>query len=98
MVNFVLTSSPIITYSRILTCLCLQLSHLNTLLVRYPDIQQLITRWRRESKCVCRDTENPPDEIPDTGKQFPKTAYNVTAEGSDFTNMVEVSGDERLHK
>jgi hypothetical protein len=35
LLNLVLTSSPILTYSQCatLTCLCLQLSHLNTLLV-----------------------------------------------------------------
>ena len=40
--------------------------------------------------------EKSPFKIPDTGKPFPKTAFNVTAEGTDFTNMVEVSGDEMI--
>ena len=37
--------------------------------------------------------EESPFKIPDTRKVIPKT---VTAEGSDFTNMVEVSGDEMI--
>jgi hypothetical protein len=35
-------------------------------------------------------------KIPDIGKPFPKTDYNVTAEGTDNTNMVEVSSDELI--
>jgi len=40
--------------------------------------------------------EKSPFKIPDTGKPFPKTAFNVTAEGTDFSNMVEMSGDEMI--
>ena len=35
-------------------------------------------------------------KIPDIGKSFPNTDFNVTAEGADYTNMVEVSSDELI--
>jgi hypothetical protein len=40
--------------------------------------------------------EKSPFKIPDLGKVFPKTNFILAAEGTDFTNMVVVSGDEMI--
>lgn len=48
------------------------------------------------TKSELKPGEKSPYKIPDIGKSFPKTDFNVTAEGTDYTNMVEVSGDEMI--
>ena len=48
------------------------------------------------SKSELKPGEKSPYKIPDIGKSYPNTDFNVTAEGTDYTNMVEVSGDEMI--
>ena len=48
------------------------------------------------SKSELKPGEKSSYKIPDIGKSFPNTDFNVTAEGTDYTNMVEVSGDEMI--
>jgi hypothetical protein len=48
------------------------------------------------SKSELKPNEKSSYKIPDIGKQFPRTEFNVSAEGTDYTNMVDVSSNELI--
>lgn len=48
------------------------------------------------TKSEIKPNEKSSYKIPDNGKAFPHTEFNVTAEGTDYTNMVEVSSSDLI--